>query len=432
MEAAVTIQSARRGQVARRTWMSAAQRRFVAQLKEADRGSPLPSVVLRSNKPWLWSGEGVEDKGRLRDLFSMFEQQDSCHSTFQDSRAQSGTVTSTELMHMLVNLGEEVDEALVADMVKLVDLNGDGQIDFDEFYSVMCGEKRVGQFDLPEEREEGVEKLAHQMTAEEMRALFNDIDTDQSGYLDQREMKLLVDKVAHRMNARHLVDVFKSLDPENSDRIYFGERALPIEHTHARARAPLSLYDTHGVYVPGVPHRETPVVDTFRNWLLDAGRHWSDLLVLPEGGVFAIRELAASPKTDPPPCPPSQNTRRTHTTCLTGRRSRACVRACVQETLLPPDDIAALTVHVRGVAGTYESADALEELFSRYGEFSRATVRQRFDQVTGENTSWALVTMETPEDVRNILGTEVRLPSGRVLDINLYHRPITAQHPSLP
>ena len=51
--------------------------------------------------------------------------------------------------------------------------------------------------------------------------------------------------------------------------------------------------------------------EMFRNWIMDAGRHWSDLMVLPEGVVFAIREKSAK--------------------------------------LLPSNDIEHLTLHVRGI-----------------------------------------------------------------------------------
>ena len=65
-------------------------------------------------------------------------------------------------------------------------------------------------------------------------------------------------------------------------------------------------------------------------------------------------------------------------------------------------------IHVRGIGmdgwdgtpegrGTYENEDALEKIFSVFGVFLQATIRHRI--VDGENTSWALVEMETAEAV---------------------------------
>ena len=50
------------------------------------------------------------------------------------------------------------------------------------------------------------------------------------------------------------------------------------------------------------------------------------------------------------------------------------------------------TLHVRGVGGKYESAEALKKTFSKFGKFVTATIRHRQDEA-GNNTSWALVTM---------------------------------------
>lgn len=169
-------------------------------------------------------------------------------------RSGDGVVKSTELMHMLINLGEEVTEELVEDMVKLVDVDGDGQIDFEEFFKVMCGKQTIGKMgreDLPEPDQRSEDQEVRHMSTVEMRKLFDQIDTDKSGYLDQYEVKGLAALLGKRMKKRHLVDAMKAMDPEKTDRVTF---------------------------------------DMFRNWLLDAGRHWSELLVLPEASVLAIRQ----------------------------------------------------------------------------------------------------------------------------------------------
>ena len=64
----------------------------------------------------------------LYDLFCMID------------KNESTGIATNELMHMLLNLGEDVSEALVDDMVTLVDKNGDKEIDFDEFFEIMTGD----------------------------------------------------------------------------------------------------------------------------------------------------------------------------------------------------------------------------------------------------------------------------------------------------
>ena len=87
--------------------------------------------------------------------------------------------------------------------------------------------------------------------------------------------------------------------------------------------------------------------------------------------------------------------------------------------ILPQDDVAALTLHVRGIGGGLEGPAMLTQLFSQFGPVIKATVRHRED--CGKNTSWALVTFEEPQAVELALKAElVAEDTGMVLDINRY------------
>ena len=50
-------------------------------------------------------------------------------------------------------------------------------------------------------------------------------------------------------------------------------------------------------------------------------------------------------------------------------------------------------IHVRGVGGALEVKAALVSVFAQFGPVVATNVRHRIDEETGENTSWALVTM---------------------------------------
>lgn len=57
-------------------------------------------------------------------------------------------------------------------------------------------------------------------------------------------------------------------------------------------------------------------------------------------------------------------------------------------------------LHVRGVGGhggAYEDEVKLTELFGKHGAVHQVTIRHREDAHSGENTSWALVTMGSAE-----------------------------------
>jgi Ca2+-binding EF-hand superfamily protein len=44
-----------------------------------------------------------------------------------------GQVTKEELKALLSQLGESVDDAVIDEMIKIADVNGDGKVDFNEF-----------------------------------------------------------------------------------------------------------------------------------------------------------------------------------------------------------------------------------------------------------------------------------------------------------
>ena len=59
-------------------------------------------------------------------------------------------------------------------------------------------------------------------------------------------------------------------------------------------------------------------------------------------------------------------------------------------------------LHVRGVGGRFEDEGHLRELFGQYGHVLQATVHHREDE-DGNNTSWALVTMQNEKSVEKVL-----------------------------
>ena len=68
-------------------------------------------------------------------------------------------------------------------------------------------------------------------------------------------------------------------------------------------------------------------------------------------------------------------------------------------------------IHVRGVGGEFEAEAAIIGVFARFGPVAQATVRHRIDKVTGANTSWALVTMQSRDSAEAVLAAASSLPA---------------------
>lgn len=51
-------------------------------------------------------------------------------------------IGAAEIRHVLINIGEQVTDEEVDEMIKMVDRDGDGQVSWDEFYSMVTGGKK--------------------------------------------------------------------------------------------------------------------------------------------------------------------------------------------------------------------------------------------------------------------------------------------------
>ncbi|CAJ2673913.1 unnamed protein product [Trifolium pratense] len=50
---------------------------------------------------------------------------------------QNGYISASELRHVMINLGEKLTDEEVDQMIKEADLDGDGQVNYDEFVKMM-------------------------------------------------------------------------------------------------------------------------------------------------------------------------------------------------------------------------------------------------------------------------------------------------------
>ncbi|CAN6343705.1 unnamed protein product [Urochloa humidicola] len=71
-------------------------------------------------------GDGAADPDEeLREAFKVFD------------KDQNGYISATELRHVMINLGEKLTDEEVEQMIREADLDGDGQVNYDEFVRMM-------------------------------------------------------------------------------------------------------------------------------------------------------------------------------------------------------------------------------------------------------------------------------------------------------
>ena len=120
---------------------------------------------------------------------------------------QSGTIESHELRHVMGELGEQPTDEELEDMIRAVDLNGDGEIDFEEFISLMRLRMDERQRD-PEE---------------DLRDAFNMFDADRSGFIDRDEVRALMKKLAQTLTEEEIDAIMEEVDTDGDGEISFEE-----------------------------------------------------------------------------------------------------------------------------------------------------------------------------------------------------------------
>ena len=95
-------------------------------------------------------------------------------------------------------LGEQPNDEELEDMIRAVDLNGDGEIDFEEFISLMRLRMDERQRD-PEE---------------DLRDAFNMFDADRSGFIDRDELLVRMKKLAQTLTEEEIDAKIEEVDTD--------------------------------------------------------------------------------------------------------------------------------------------------------------------------------------------------------------------------
>lgn len=131
----------------------------------------------------------------FRDAFAMFD------------RDGSGSIERSELLYAMSQFGEEPTKEEIDEMILLVDENGDGEIDFDEFLTLM----RLRMGDSGEEAEQN------------LRDVFNVFDADGSGFIDHNEMRTICAKLAQDLTDEEINQLIEVADKDGDGEISFEE-----------------------------------------------------------------------------------------------------------------------------------------------------------------------------------------------------------------
>ncbi len=93
---------------------------------------------------------GARSAEEARDPNGAFTDQEIKEAFLAFDLDHNNFVGAAEIRHVLINIGEQVTDEEVDEMIRMVDTDGDGQVAFDEFYEMITGKKPPpGLYDGP-------------------------------------------------------------------------------------------------------------------------------------------------------------------------------------------------------------------------------------------------------------------------------------------
>ena len=117
----------------------------------------------------------------------------------------SGSITTKELGTIMRNLGQNPSEEELKQMIREVDLNGDGTIDFKEFLCLML--KKMDDSDIDDELE----------------TAFKAFDLDKDGYITPHELRNGMLNLGEEYSPEEAEEMIKEGDLDNDGRIDYDE-----------------------------------------------------------------------------------------------------------------------------------------------------------------------------------------------------------------
>ncbi|XP_023234289.1 calmodulin-alpha-like isoform X2 [Centruroides sculpturatus] len=136
-----------------------------------------------------------EQIAELREAFSVFD------------KDGDGYVTTEELGTVMRSLGQNPTDAELHDMIKEVDIDGSGSIDFPEFLTLMA------------------KKMKEAVDEDEIMEAFRLFDKNGDGYIDANELRSAMKSLGEKLTAEETEEMIRHADINDDGLINYAEFA---------------------------------------------------------------------------------------------------------------------------------------------------------------------------------------------------------------
>ena len=118
---------------------------------------------------------------------------------------RNGKITSKELGTVMRGLGQNPTEEELKQIIREVDLDGNGTIDFKEFLCLM------------------VKKMKDTDTDEELLEAFKVFDRDGNGFITSHELRNIMNSLGEYLSTEEIIEMIKEADIDNDGQIDYEE-----------------------------------------------------------------------------------------------------------------------------------------------------------------------------------------------------------------
>jgi len=134
-----------------------------------------------------------QQRAELQEAFRLFD------------KNGDGKISSKELKDVMTQLGQKPTDKEVADMIKSVDQDHNGTIEFDEFVQLMA------------------DKLSGTIDDAEMLAAFKQFDKNGDGKITKQELKEAMHNLGQKLSDQEIEEMIKGADKNNDGSVDYKE-----------------------------------------------------------------------------------------------------------------------------------------------------------------------------------------------------------------
>ncbi|XP_070556028.1 calmodulin-like [Ptychodera flava] len=143
----------------------------------------------------------------------------------------NGSITISELKQGLRRGGIDYTDDEIYQFMRQVDLDGNGEIDFNEFSIFWIG-KHGEEQERQQQQQQAKQKKDTFPTVNELRERFSELDADGNGYITIDEVKMGLLKKKGHYTDEEVYKIMRLADEDGDGRISFSEYVIAMTKHH--------------------------------------------------------------------------------------------------------------------------------------------------------------------------------------------------------